>query len=217
MESWKPIAGYEGLYEVSDFGNVRSVDRYINTDIRHVSERLIKGRQLKTNLKRNGYLTVDLSKGCKIKTTLIHRLVAETFIPNPNGLRFVNHKDSNRKNNRADNLEWVTSSENRLHGMKNGNVTFKGAQIMCVEKKKVFDRALLAAEWVAKKHPGRINGGLRVAAQNIRACCKGNKHTAYGFTWQYHEGSTTIPKGSTPKRVEMGSTLPDHAGGKDIV
>ena len=217
MESWKPIAEYEGLYEVSDRGNVRSLDRYIKTDIRHVSERLIKGKILKKNLKRNGYLTVDLSKGCKTKTTLVHRLVAETFIPNPNGLRFVNHKDSNRQNNDVANLEWVTSSENRLHGISDGNVTFRSRQIVCVEKKKVFDRPMIAAEWIAKKYPERINGSLRVAAQNIRGSCNGNRHTAYGFTWEYHEGSTTIPKGSTPKRVEMGSTLPDNAGGKDIV
>ena len=168
-------------------------------------------------MKRNGYLTVDLSKECKITTTLVHRLVADAFIPNPNGLRYVNHKDSNRQNNNANNLEWVTSSENRLHGIKSGNVSFRGKKVMCVEKKKVFDRPSLAAEWIVKKYPGRINGKLRVAAGNIAHCCAGHKVRAYGFTWKYCEGSTTIPEGSTPKRVEMGTTQTDNAVGKDIV
>lgn len=97
MEIWKPIKGYEKLYEVSDKGNVRSIDRYCKTNIKNVNKRLIKGKILNKNLKRNGYYTVDLSKDGKVKTTLIHRLVAETFIDNSKGLKYVNHIDSNRK------------------------------------------------------------------------------------------------------------------------
>ena len=213
METWKPIADYEGFYEVSDRGNVRSVDRYRTANLKHVTRTFIKGKLLKQNLKGNGYLTVDLAKDNKIRTTLVHRLVANAFIPNPNGLRFVNHKDSNRQNNDISNLEWVTSSENRLHGMEVGHVRYNSRKVRCVEKNKVFDRVSLAAEWVETNYPGRINGALRNATNNIRSCCKGRTPKAYGFTWKFHEGSTTIPKGSTPKRVEMGRTLPDNAGG----
>ena len=212
--TWKPANGYEGLYEVSDAGQVRSVDRYIKTDIRHVESRLIKGKVLKQSIKRNGYKTVDLCKNGKVTTTLVHRLVAETFIPNPDGLRFVNHKDSNRTNNAVSNLEWVTSSENRMHGIAYGNVTFPAKPIMCIENGMTFDRPQHAAEWIKANHPDRINGSVRVAAQNIRGACKGLKHTAYGFTWQYHEGSTTIPKGSRAKRPEMGDPSQE---GEDIV
>lgn len=211
---WKPVNGYEGLYEVSDSGEVRSCDRYINTDIRHVKSRLIKGKTLAQNTKRNGYRTVDLCRDCKVRTTLVHRIVAEAFIPNPDGLRFVNHKDSNRANNAASNLEWVTSSENRLHGMAQGNVTFQKKSILCKETGNVFEQAYAAAKWLLLTYPERINGKTAVAANNIRAACRGIKHTAYGFTWEYHEGSTTIPKGSRAKRPEMEG--PAQAG-EDIV
>ena len=211
---WKPVNGYEGLYEVSDGGDVRSCDRYINTDIRHVKSRLIKGKTLAQNTKRNGYRTVDLCRDCKVKTTLVHRIVAEAFLPNPDGLRFVNHKDSNRENNAVSNLEWVTSSENRLHGMSQGNVTFPARSLRCIENGMFFDRPQHAAEWIKANYPDRINGKIRIAAGNIRAACKGRKHTAYGFTWEYHEGSTTIPKGSRAKRPEMEG--PAKAG-EDIV
>lgn len=211
---WKPVVDYEGLYEVSDNGDVRSVDRYIKTDIRHVKTRLIKGKTLYQNTKRSGYKTVDLCKNGKVKTTLVHRVVAEAFIPNPDGLRFVNHKDSNRANNAADNLEWVTSSENRKHGIEQGFVRFKAKPILCKETGMIFERARFAAEWVKTNYPDRSKGTLRITTQNIITACKGRTPRAYGFTWVYHEGSTTIPKGSRNKRSEMGDPLKK---GEDIV
>lgn len=212
--SWKPVNGYEGLYEVSEGGEVRSCDRYIKANIRHVKSRLIKGKTLFQNLKSNGYKTVDLCKDGKVKTTLVHRIVAEAFLPNPDGLRFVNHKDSDRTNNAVSNLEWVTSSENRKHGMEKGFVTFKARKILCKETGRIFERPLLAAEWVKETYPDRINGTMRVAAHNISSACKGRTPKAYGFTWIYHEGSTTIPEGSRAKRPEMGDPSQE---GEDIV
>lgn len=211
---WKPVKEYEGLYEVSENGEIRSCDRYINTDILHVKSRLIKGKIIRQNKKRAGYRTVDLCRDGKVKTTLVHRIVAEAFIPNPDGLRFVNHKDSNRENNAAGNLEWVTSSENRKHGINQGFVSFPANKLICVETGRIFERPQRAAEWIKEKHPERINGTLRVAAHNIRAACKGARHSAYGFTWEYYEGSTTIPKGSRDKRPEMGDPSKE---GEDIV
>ena len=211
---WKPVKGYEGLYEVSNTGLVRSVDRYIDTYIRNVKKRLIKGKLLQQSLKRMGYYTVDLCKNGNVKTTNVHRIVADAFCPNPNGVRFVNHKDSNRTNNNASNLEWVTSSENRIHGIKHGYVRFPSKQLFCIEKGIVFERPKLAAEWIMANYPDRIKSTARIAARNIHAACDGLKHTAYGFTWKYHEGSTTIPKGSRVKRPEMGD--PTKVG-EDIV
>ena len=211
---WKAVKEYEGLYEVSDSGEVRSCDRYIKTDIRNVKSRLIKGKVLTQNTKRNGYKTVDLCKNGKVTTTLVHRMVAEAFLPNPDRLHFVNHKDSNRANNTTSNLEWVTSSDNRKHGIQHGLVTFEARSILCDETGVEFERPLLAAQWVKDHYPDRINGSLRVAAQNIRSACKGRTPKAYGFTWIYHEGSTTIPKGSRVKRPEMGDPLQK---GEDIV
>ena len=214
---WKPVNGYEGLYEVSDSGDVRSCDRYIKTDILHVKSRLIKGRILRQATKNNGYNAVDLCKEGKVKTTAVHRIVAEAFLPNPNGLRFVNHKDSNRRNNSVCNLEWVTSSENRMHGISQGNVTFRSIKVLCIETGIVFEKAYKAAKWLETQYPERVNSNTGIVANNIRMACRSIKHTAYGFTWQYHEGSTTISKESTHKRVEMGSTLSDNSEGKDIV
>lgn len=211
---WKPIKGYEGLYEVSDEGEVRSLDRLANTNIRHVTERIVKGKILKQNAKKNGYKTVDLCVENKPKTKLVHRLVADAFIHNPDNLRFVNHKDSNRANNAASNLEWVTSSENRLHGMTSGNVRFGSKKVLCVETGETFDRVGLAAEWVRKNYPERANGKADVTAHNILTACKGRMPRAYGFTWKYHEGSTTIPKGSRGKRPEMGGSSKED---EDIV
>ena len=188
--NWKPVKGYEGLYEVSETGLVRSLDRYIVASIRHVDKRLIKGKTLYQATKRNGYKTVDLCKNCKVKTTLVHRLVAEAFCPNPNGLRFVNHKDSDRTNNNASNLEWVTSSENRKHGITQGFVTFRQKAVLCIETGVVYDAPKYAAEWL--QNTGKSNGKLSTVASNIRMACKGYRPTAYGFSWKYHEGSTTI-------------------------
>ena len=112
MENWKPVVGYEGLYEVSDQGRVRSVDR-ITRDGRRW-----KGRVLSTNKVSTGYLRAVLSVDGKYNHVYVHRLVADAFVPNPQGKLEVNHKDGNKKNNVASNLEWVTHSENGLHAFR---------------------------------------------------------------------------------------------------
>lgn len=99
-EIWKDIKGYEGLYQVSNLGNVKS---------------LKTNKNLYYSNSNNGYLRVGLFKN-KRKMFSIHRLVAENFIPNPNEYLVVNHKDFNQKNNKVDNLEWCTSKENNNYG-----------------------------------------------------------------------------------------------------
>lgn len=113
MEEWRDIRGYEGLYQVSDRGRVRSLDR-MTRNHRCGTERLVIGRIMIPHDNGNGYLTVSLSKQCKAKRKYIHRLVAEAFIPNPNHKSQVNHLDYNKTNNRCDNLEWCTAQENTL-------------------------------------------------------------------------------------------------------
>lgn len=116
MEEWRDIIGYEGLYQVSSQGRVRSVDRYINYKNTGVSLR--KGRILKPKTDKDGYLIVNLSSNGKIKTHKVHRLVAQAFIPNPHNYPCVNHKDENPKNNCVDNLEWCTVAYNNNYGTK---------------------------------------------------------------------------------------------------
>ena len=107
-EQWKDIDGFEGIYQVSSFGGLKSF------------KDLKEGRILSNKNKNKGYFSVVLriTRG-PTRYTRMHRLVAEAFIQNPDNLPAINHKDSNKQNNRVDNLEWVTISQNVQHAVKN--------------------------------------------------------------------------------------------------
>lgn len=109
MEIWKNIKGFEGIYQASNLGNIRSLDHVVDFGNR---KRTAKGKLLNFNLHKSAYLYVHVGK----KRT-VHRLVAETFIPNPEKKPFVNHKNGNRSDNRVVNLEWCTEQENCIHGL----------------------------------------------------------------------------------------------------
>lgn len=120
-EVWKDIKGYEGLYQVSNFGRVKRLDRFRKHWKGGLS--LYKECFLKGTLNNNGYLNVKLYK-CGLKKTIsIHRLVALSFILNKNELKEVNHIDCNKINNTVSNLEWVTKRENQTHRYNNSNTT----------------------------------------------------------------------------------------------
>ena len=107
MEEWKEVPGYEGLYEVSNTGNVKS---------------LIKNKIIKGFINRCGYRLVGLSKNGILKRFQVHRLVAQVFIPNPYNLPMVNHKDEDKSNNRVDNLEWCDAKYNIHYGTRSDKV-----------------------------------------------------------------------------------------------
>ena len=115
-EEWRPIEGYEGLYEVSNLGRVRSVDRYVKS--KGESYWLRKGKMLSPAKDKNGYLKVNLSCNGKNNIIRVHRLVAEAFIPAIEGLSEVNHKDEDKTNNRVENLEWCDRKYNNNYGTK---------------------------------------------------------------------------------------------------
>lgn len=110
-EIWKPIPGHEEYYEVSNLGRVRRIKSSAGAKA---------GRILKGYLDSIGYLGVTLSINGKVRGFFIHRLVAMTFIPNPENKREVNHKDGNKTNNSVSNLEWATRSENVMHAYNTG-------------------------------------------------------------------------------------------------
>lgn len=175
---WKAIQGYDGYYEVSDSGLVRSVDRVI-PDKKLGSKRL-KGRIMKQSesvgkTRDSGYLVVNLRKNHAFEVKLVHRIVAETFIANPLGLPTVNHKDGNKRNNNVANLEWASYSENNIHALKNGLRNPRGAYIrqMNLDGGYVSDfRSVCEAS--------RATG---IGRSMISHCVNGREKSAGGFLW----------------------------------
>ena len=168
IEIWCPVKGYEGLYEVSTWGRVKSL-RYNKTN------KIVILTPVKT---KAGYLMISLCKDKSVKRFYIHRLVAVTFIPNPNNLPLVNHKDQNPQNNRVENLEWCTQKY---------NVNYADAQEKRIKKesKPVAQYTLdgkLVATYLSASDAGRQTG---IHQGNISACCRGDKKTAGGFIWRY--------------------------------
>ena len=119
-EEWRPIVGYEGLYEVSNTGQVRGLDRYVKYSDGRIY--LHKGKVLSPIKDRDGYLQVNLCYSGRINSIKIHRLVAQAFIPNPDNLPQVNHKDEVKTNNNVDNLEWCDSKYNLNYGTRKDKV-----------------------------------------------------------------------------------------------
>lgn len=117
-EVWKPVVGYEGYYEVSNQGKIRSLDRIV-TNKNGINIRM-KGKMLKGSVNRSGYHTVNLCKDLSEKGKLVHRLVCFAFLGECKGKNEVNHKDGVKLNNNLCNLEWCTSKENSIHSAKTG-------------------------------------------------------------------------------------------------
>ncbi len=122
-EIWKAVSGFEGFYEVSNKGNVRSLDRTVTRKDGVVVS--FKGKRLLPRLNQDGYLQIQISKGDKIKTIRVHRLVADTFLPNPSSMPEVNHKDEDKTNNAVTNLEWCSHKYNSRYGTRGERIARK--------------------------------------------------------------------------------------------
>ena len=153
----KDIKGYEGLYAITEDGKVWSYR---------------SNRFLKTNINRSGYQYVVVSVGGERKTFTIHKLVAEAFIPNPEGKQQVNHKDEDKTNNKVENLEWMTAIENVNYGTRTLRTQ---TPVYCVELDRVFDGVREAARELGLHH------------NNISAVCRGRLNQTGGYHWQYVE------------------------------
>lgn len=170
-EIWKDILGYEGLYQVSNFGRVKSF-------------KFGKERILKPGTNKYGYLIVILCKNGKVKHFYVHRLVAEAFIPNPHNYPCVNHKDECKTNNNVTNLEFCTYTYNNNYGTKieriskNRDTSKYFKPILQYTLDGVFVR-----EWKSIAEAGRngFNQG------HITDCCRGVRKTHKGFIFKYKE------------------------------
>ena len=181
-EEWRDIKGYEGLYQVSNLGRVKSLN-YKNTG---------KEEILSNIPRKDGYSIAGLSKNSKSKPFYVHRLVALHFIPNPNNLPQVNHKDENKENNKVSNLEWCTQSYNNCYGTRikrasesskgknKGSKNGRARKILCVTTREEFNCIQEAAEHYS------------INKCHITNCCQGKvksagKHPDTGekLIWKY--------------------------------
>lgn len=124
-EIWKPIPGYEGYYEVSNLGRVKSLGRYVFRDL----YKYYRKERIRSPYVNQGYLSITLNKDKSEKTYAVHRLVALAFIPNPDNKPAINHIDGNKQNNCVTNLEWVTSAENSSHAVRTGLINAEQCRI----------------------------------------------------------------------------------------
>lgn len=159
METWKDVPDYEGIYQVSNLGNVRS-----------------RNKTLTPGIATNGYPLVTLSKNGKTKSFTVHKLVALAFIPNPNNLKCINHKDECRTNNRVDNLEWCDYRYNNAYG------TRLLREIMTKSRKvEQFKNGRLVRVWSSTREAHR--NGFRSGC--ISLCCNGHRHSHKGYEWRW--------------------------------
>lgn len=180
-EIWKPIEGYEDRYEVSNLGRVRSLDMVLPCVVNGVeTTRVRHGKIIKPFVGRTGYHYAMLRDGKRSKNCRVHRLVAAAFVPNPLHLSEVNHKDEDKSNNRADNLEWCTSKYNHNYG-----TTIKRAADKI--RRPVYQmsmRGVIIQEFASVTDAANATG---IARSQISRCCLGRKsfNSAGGFKWKY--------------------------------
>ena len=169
MEHWKEIAGYEGLYEVSDQGRVKSLG----------NNKSRKEKILKPGKNNWGYLQVSLCKDGKSKKSTVHRLVAKAFISNPGNLETINHKDEDKTNNTVGNLEWMSMKDNINYGTHNRrSAETRSKSVLMLDK----STGELLATFPSTCEAWRVTG---IAQPDISDCCLGKRKSAGGYVWKY--------------------------------
>jgi hypothetical protein len=191
IETWKDVKDYEGFYQVSNFGNIRSVRREVKSPIRNNITIHRKGKLISAKPGKTGYCKVCLHKYGFGKFFPVHRLVAIAFIDNTESKPFINHIDGNPSNNNVENLEWCTQSENILHAYKIGSK--KAPDYFYL--KQVGKESPTAISIIQKDSTGNfirkwdcindVQRELGFNRPNICKCAKGKINTAYGFKWEY--------------------------------
>ena len=162
-EKWQDVLGFEELYQVSSFGNVRTIK---------------KGEaEMSQQENRNGYMTVHLRDKGVERRAMVHRLVAEAFIPNPNGFRDVNHKNGDKSDNRVENLEWTSHADNMTHSFRE-----LGKNVRHIVQLDLDNNFI--ERWNSIIEASEATGICRT---NIGECCRGNRKHTKGYKWKYEE------------------------------
>ncbi|MFV0535956.1 MAG: HNH endonuclease [Dysgonomonas sp.] len=182
-EEWKYIIGYEDKYMISNTGEVLSVQREVKCKSGVIKN--FGGYKIKAFASNKGYMQVSLSG----KTLLLHRLIAEAFIPNPENKPQINHINGNKSDNRIENLEWATQSENISHAYKNG---YKTAPFLnCRAEKNHLSKAVTQYKNGVKINDfGSIREASRITGVNsitISRVCKGAAGHAGGYMWKFKQ------------------------------
>lgn len=213
-EVWKPVVGYEGYYEISNLGRLKSVERMVKqgNHLRYVPERIKKPQRAS-----DGYPAYTLCKDCKSRTVRTHLLLAKAFIPNPDNKGYVDHINTDINDFRLENLRWVTAKENA-----NNPTTLKKRKLL--DKKKIsrktlqtkIDRCCRTApkkvyqflkdgtfikEWFC---PQEVQRELGIFSSVIRQCCNGKLYSAGGYLWSYDKDKTpsyNVPTHTNAKKV----------------
>lgn len=178
-EIWKDIPSYEGYYQVSNIGNFRSLPRIVK--YKSTGTRNYPGKPLLTETAKDNYQRIVLMKDGKKIRYQAHKLVALAFIPNPENKPFINHIDGNKSNNKVENLEWCTASENMVHADKTGlrdmskHHPSNSKKIKCIETGEIFISYLRAVKWLGK------------TATSISSLVRGTKvyGKAFGYHWEF--------------------------------
>jgi hypothetical protein len=175
-EIWKDVVGFEGLYIVNCHGEIRSVDHYVKCN---TGTRLVRGKTLKPCDRGNGYPFVTMGKDGKQYNMSIHRVIAIAFLPNPDRLPEVNHKDTDPSNYDLSNLEWCDRTYNNNYA----NRAYKVAQMKKKEIEQIKNGVVVKV-WNSLSAIGRECG---ISTGNISECCNGRRNTAGGYMWKFKE------------------------------
>ena len=175
MEKWKEVVGYEGIYMVSSMGRVKRLEHWknqrTNRSYKHYNYRKLPEKILSAS-KGDRYNSIQLSKDRVVKTFLVHRIVAEAFLPNPHNLPEVNHKDCDGHNNTIENLEWC----DRVYNINYRDRTEKAAKA-CYKKVKCLDTGVI---YNSGKDAALANN---LSTSKISAVCHGKRQTTGGLHW----------------------------------
>ena len=192
QECWRAVVGYEGYYEVSNLGNVKSIERLVRHSRSNI-EFLRKGKLFKPSIERAGYLKVQLSVRGKSKYYFVHRLVAQAFLPNPDNLPEVNHKNEIKTDNNLDNLEWCSRLYNQNYGTKierqkrtyRENNSIKNKQYAKPKGRSIY-KYDLKGNLIAISCDYLLASSVEdIPYRQIMAVCNGVQKTCRGYIWKY--------------------------------